>query len=168
MSDKLPIGCAGCAKGKTVHLTQIVGDDVKKLDLCGDCPMAKEVTSVEAINIICEINPSIELGDSGIRSMEKGVACPNCGFTQDSFRESGRLGCPSCYDVFSTTIDAVLEKVHRGLSHKGKRPVKCAPAMSLEEIAALKSELEEHVAREEYEKAAELRDRIFELEARIR
>jgi len=60
-----------------------------------------------------------------------------------------------------------LKKAHRGTSHKGKRPAKFEPAFSLEEITALKNELKERVAREEYEKAAELRDRILELEARI-
>jgi len=167
MSDKLPIGCAGCAKAKTVHLTQIVGEDVNKLDLCHDCPLTKKVASVEAVNIVCDINPKVEPASSGLKSTEKGIECPQCGFTQDTFKETGRLGCPGCYDVFSSTIDTVLKKAHRGTSHKGKRPAKFEPAFSLEEITALKNELKERVAREEYEKAAELRDRILELEARI-
>lgn len=129
--------------------------------------MTKEVTSVGAVNIVCEANPSIELSTNGIKSMEKGPSCRECGFTQDAFKESGRLGCPSCYDVFSSTLETVLRKAHRGVRHKGKRPLKSEAHVSLEEIEALKTELEEHVAKEEYEKAAELRDRIWELEARV-
>ncbi len=167
MSDKLPIGCAECAKAKTVHLTQIVGGDINKLHLCSDCPLTKEVTSIGAVNIVCEADPAIELSSNSIKSIEKGPSCPECGFTQDAFKESGRLGCPSCYDVFSSTLESVLKKAHRGVSHKGKRPTKFEEPVSEAEIAALKTELEEHVAREEYEKAAELRDKIWELEARV-
>ena len=94
------------------------------------------------------------------------MSCPKCGFNQESFKEFGRLGCPTCYDVFASDLEAVFRKAHRGVEHRGKRPVKHAKSVSQEEIEALKRELEERVASEDYEQAAVLRDRICELEGR--
>jgi len=167
MSEKLPEGCATCANEKTVHLTQIVGGSVNKLDLCEACPWAKKVATVEAVNIVCEAKPELELSGGGLKSIDRGLVCPECGFTQESFKESGRLGCPSCYEVFSSSLETVFRKAHRGLTHKGKVPAGFEIVASPEEIALLKQELQEHVDREEYEKAAELRDRILELETRL-
>ncbi len=167
MPDNLPDGCATCVKAKTVHLTQIVGGDVNELHLCGECPWAEKVSAVETVNIVCEAKPSIELEAPGLTSTDRGRSCPECGYTQDTFKQSGRLGCPSCYEIFAAALEAVFHKAHRGVKHKGKVPSKFEAPVSLEEIQTLKQELEEHVAREEYEKAAELRDRIFDLESRI-
>lgn len=167
MSDKLPIGCTECEKFKSVHLTQIVGDDVKTLHLCNDCPLAKDAANIETVDIVYSVKPSLKSGDSEIKSIGRGLSCPKCGFTQESFKEFGRLGCPCCYDVFASSLDAVLRKAHRGVKHKGKSPANFEPPVDVEEINALKEVLKKHVDREEYEKAAELRDRIWELESRI-
>ncbi|MGQ9754967.1 MAG: UvrB/UvrC motif-containing protein, partial [Desulfotomaculales bacterium] len=64
-------------------------------------------------------------------------------------------------------------RIHGAATHVGKKPARTATAScrrtagqdaGAEEIARLKAELAEAVAREEFERAAELRDRIRALE----
>ena len=160
MSEKRPSECSHCAKPSTVHLTQIVGGEVKKLDLCADCPMAKAVEDAGSMDIVEKSNVPL------LRPIGKGQACPKCGFTQESFKELGRLGCPSCYDAFATGLEPVFQKLHKGTTHKGKSPNKTIEPALREEIEALKRELQERVDSEDYEQAAILRDRIWELEGR--
>jgi len=167
MSENRPSDCSHCSKPSTIYLTQIVDGEVKKQNLCQNCPHAAKATSADSVDIV---EPSKEAPKPivhGIRSIGDGLACPQCGFKQETFKEFGRLGCPSCYDVFGDQLQSVFQKAHKGVTHRGKRPAKYAHLVSQEEIDALKEELQAHVAKEEYEAAAALRDRIWELEGKI-
>lgn len=93
------------------------------------------------------------------------MACPNCGFTREDFKEKGRLGCSQCYETFSKGLSKVLEKVQNGTRHKGKGAVGVAAKNPYKEIAALKERLQELVLTEEYEEAAKLRDQIRAIES---
>ncbi len=166
MSEKRSSKCGNCPSPATVHLTQIVGGEVKKMHLCEQCAQAKDVSETGAFNIVGKVKPSVKKTGQP-RSFTASLACPKCGFTQESFKEAGRLGCPTCYEVFELELEPVLRKLHRGTKHKGKAPIGFAAPVVQEEIEALKRELQEHVEREDYEKAAVVRDRICELEGQI-
>jgi protein arginine kinase activator len=91
--------------------------------------------------------------------------CSVCGFTQADFKKTGRLGCSACYDVFTEGLESMLKNMHKGSEHVGK-----APAAFLKNrtqttrIKTLKTHLDEAVAAEQYEKAADLRDQIRRIE----
>ncbi|MFH1570860.1 MAG: UvrB/UvrC motif-containing protein, partial [Gemmatimonadota bacterium] len=71
----------------------------------------------------------------------------------------------------------LLKRVHGATRHAGKSPAGAgsaprpaaaqavAPAAASEELSHLRQELEKAVAAEAYERAAELRDRISQLQA---
>lgn len=93
--------------------------------------------------------------------------CPACGWTAARFRRTNRLGCPRCYATFRPMLLPVLGRFHRHVSHVGKRPVRRGAEPSrLGEITRTRIALEKAVAREDFEAAAALRDRIRELETR--
>lgn len=168
MPDKLPKDCSHCENSKTIHLTQIVGGQVKKLDICSSCKLASEASNPNSIDIVCEMAaPTIPSGGSIKAGKKNALGCPSCGFTEDAFKEFGRLGCPHCYEVFAGSLEPVLRKAHRGLEHQGKMPEGQEVPVDPAEIESLKESLKEYVAKEEYEKAAELRDRIWELESKL-
>lgn len=167
MSDQRPSKCSHCANPATIHLTQIVDGEVKKQDLCQQCPNAAKINEAGAIDIVGVSKFKNKPIAHGMRAIGKGLACPKCGFTKQSFEEYGRLGCSICYDVFATELEPVFRKAHPGLEHKGKRPAKHARTVSPEEIEALKRKLQERVESEDYEQAALLRDQIWELEGRV-
>ncbi|MFA5881294.1 MAG: UvrB/UvrC motif-containing protein, partial [Eubacteriales bacterium] len=78
------------------------------------------------------------------------------------------LGCPTCYDVFENKLDPVLRRIHGNPRHTGKIPKRTGGTIELRrEIEELKRELQAAITSEEYEKAAEVRDKIRGLENKL-
>lgn len=94
------------------------------------------------------------------------VSCPDCGIGLDEFRTSGRLGCARDYDHFRAELEPLLERIHGAGRHVGRVPDRLAARLAVvEQVELYQRELAAAVEREAYEEAAELRDKIRELEA---
>lgn len=123
------------------------------------------------------------LGSSfGISSSGKLAApekCPQCGSTFNDIAQRGMVGCADCYTRFGDQLAPSIERLHGRAGHIGKGSGRPAPRQKAPgtpdapaqtqssanaEIAGLRAQLKAAVAKEEYEKAAQLRDRIKELE----
>jgi protein arginine kinase activator len=92
-------------------------------------------------------------------------ACPSCAMTMQVLRETGLVGCSDCYRHFEEELAAIIGRTQEGAAtHVGRHP---AQASSLIDRAAMRNrmvrELREAVAREEYERAARLRDEMLSL-----
>ncbi len=84
-----------------VHLTQIVGDKMQKVDLCEDCAKQKGVNDPAGFSLadlLLGLGASQEIAQA---SGGEEIKCPNCGFTQADFKKAGRLGCSQCYTTFA-------------------------------------------------------------------
>ncbi len=67
--------------------------------------------------------------------------------------------------VFSQQLEPVLRRIHGGTVHAGKIPARQAgPLKVRRELEGLRQELKEAIGKEDYERAAVLRDRIRLLE----
>lgn len=117
------------------------------------------------------------------KSIPEQTRCSVCGSTFRDISERGKAGCANCYDVFSSQLQHTIERIHGRCVHNGKLPGKSTPASmpkntaaaakpevqnkapEKESIESLRAKLREAVAKEEYEKAAQLRDEIRRLEA---
>lgn len=94
----------------------------------------------------------------------KEAVCPKCGRSYSEFKHSGRLGCPKCYEAFSSPIESTLKQIHGNTQHKGK-----VPTASGEEILKkrkadeLKKQISKAVADEDYETAAKLHKELKKL-----
>ena len=164
------IKCHCCEKSATVHLTQIVENKVHKIDLCEECAQAKGVTNPEGFSM-ADFLPAFESGSA----TEGDLICESCGLTQKEFKKNGRFGCASCYDVFKQVLDSMLEGMHAGKRHVGRMPdgfessvvdvppPDSQPQVVEPDLSALEQELTEAIEAEEYERAAEIRDRIRQL-----
>jgi protein arginine kinase activator len=82
------------------------------------------------------------------------------------FRQKGVVGCPDCYDAFDRQLAPMIERAQNGAtSHCGKCPARGGASIDRQlQIQRLVKELEDAVAAEQYERAAELRDRLREME----
>ena len=154
--------CCVCKeKPATVHLTQIVGDKMQKLDLCEECAKAKGVndpTSFAMADLMLGLGASQELGATA-EGLE--MKCPRCGFSQADFKKSGRLGCPSCYGTFFEGLAGLLKTMHKGTRHVGKAPEALRQTRdNVDRLKALQKKLAKAVEDENYESAAALRDEI--------
>ncbi len=156
--------CSICKeKTATVHLTQIVGDKMQKMDLCEDCAKAKGINDPTGFGL-ADLDLVLGLGASQqIEQAAGGVElkCPRCGFTQADFKKSGRLGCPECYQTFADGLGGLLKTMHKGTRHAGKTPEALRSSRDLSDrLKTLQNKLAKAIKDENFEQAAALRDEI--------
>lgn len=154
--------CGLCKqKEAKVHLTQIAGDKMQKVDLCEDCAKEKGVNDPAGFSLA-----DMLLGLGASQEMEEAsgnsdLACPACGFTQADFKKTGRLGCADCYRTFAEGLEALLKTMHKGTRHAGKIPAGMQRTQDLEKrLGELQTALSKAVEAEDFEQAAVLRDDI--------
>jgi protein arginine kinase activator len=95
-------------------------------------------------------------------------ACPVCGITFYEFRNQGRLGCPHDYVFFEKELTPLIANIHGETQHVGKRPRgRQGGTDEQTELIRLRREMKEATQKEEYERAAEIRDEILALEKRL-
>ncbi len=99
------------------------------------------------------------------RAKAKSKACPGCGMTFGRFRQGGTLGCAECYDAFEEQLAPLIERAQNGATdHRGKTPLRAGASVDRQRmISQLVKELDQAVAAEQYEQAAELRDQLRDL-----
>ena len=161
--------CSICKeKAATVHLTQIVGDKMQKLDLCEECAKAKGIndpTGFALADLMLGLGASQEIEQAAGGAELK---CPRCGFTQADFKKSGRLGCPDCYRTFAEGLSSLLKTMHKGTRHVGKAPETLrATRETADRLKTLQKKLAKAVEAEKFEEAAQLRDEIKQMTERV-
>jgi protein arginine kinase activator len=157
----------------TIEFTAVTGDEKKTLHLCGQCSKQESKkqavpTKVSPTHVKASKKVNIVIGHLAGTEVGKG-SCSGCGMTYEEFRKVGRLGCSQCYEAFGTPLRRLLKRIHGSDTHVGRGPRspraagppgatgKGGQPQSLEE---LREALQTAVDTEEYERAAQLRDRI--------
>ena len=112
---------------------------------------------------------SLGKGGAGalVPSAGDSVRCPECGSTLRDFRDSGRLGCDRCYATFDGHLRDLLRRLHGSSQHVGERyelPGEAGVSDPRSQLLELKAQLRRAVEGENFELAADLRDRIRVLE----
>lgn len=163
--------CQHCKQySATIHLTEISNGERVETHLCEKCAQVQGVAIKNQVPLD-ELLSSLLAAqtDAGSQqSAESGVAdsdaaeCPSCGMSVPEFKQQGVLGCPNDYEVLDEELTPLITNSQDGkTAHCGKVPAK-QPTDSKKqiEVANLNKQLEQAVAGEEYELAAELRDKI--------
>jgi protein arginine kinase activator len=158
--------CQFCRKRTaTIHFTNVIGNDVRKIHICKHCAEEKGFEYLKKSNfeksdllagLMTVSSPTEEKGKRG------SARCDNCGRTYAAFTKAAGLGCSKCYEHFSEDIVKVLKRIHGNARHLGKTPRRfCTDKVNARRrIRELKDELKMAVELENYERAAELRDEI--------
>ncbi len=163
--------CDRCNKPATIHFTEIRDGKSLELHLCGECA-AKSGYVQQAHLTMNEMLNEFVKAKAGMSNRDE-LVCPDCGMKWQEFKDTGLLGCPKDYEVFSDQLRGVIENAQNGATHHtGKTP---AATMALEdsvklrqaELSRLKKDLTQALERESYEVAATLRDQIKALEAAL-
>ena len=158
-----PKQCAHCQKPATIHLTQIVGGEIRKVDLCEDCQLKDEVTAD------FDLEPFAKLAENVVAahhdSQGESHSCPRCGWNDARLRKTGRFGCPECYDAFGRLLPDLLRKVQPAMAHEGKAPREGNRRRSVSgRRTELRRELESAIREERFEEAAGFRDELRRLD----
>ncbi len=158
----------------TVH--EVIIKNGKKVEkhLCEQCAKAQGFDPKAGVPI-SQLISSFVLASPGAKAA-KALVCETCQTTYDSFKQSGLLGCPECYNTFESELSPLLERSHEGGTHHvGKQPIRATAARArgvdpimearkrAEQIKTLRHQLDMALTAEQYEKAARLRDQIREV-----
>ncbi|HHV62937.1 MAG TPA: hypothetical protein GXX51_09900 [Firmicutes bacterium] len=169
--------CDECKKRPAnVHLTKIINGHKTEMHLCEECARAKGeldffgAPEFSFHNLLAGLIHPEPMGigmtmPSPYRTPRK---CETCGLDYTDFTQSGFLGCSNCYADFHQQLEPLLRRIHGSTRHVGKVPGRTSGTLKIrKDIESLRAELQKCIAREEYEKAAEIRDRIHELEGKL-
>lgn len=168
--------CEECKKRPaTVHIAKVINGEKTEKHLCEECAQKSG-----EFNFDFSFEPSFSINQllSGLLGSHIDTApgleppgtikCPFCGMTFSEFRRGGLLGCGQCYNAFDAQINPLLKRIHGSSFHTGKVPRRTGGELRLRrQVESLKAQLAEAVRKEEYEKAAILRDKIKELEGKL-
>lgn len=159
--------CDICGKKKaTVHLTEIVDEQMSEMHLCEECARQKSVQMEQQFGLADLLAGLADFGKPVGETEKVDIQCSNCGMTYEEFRKFGRLGCSECYDAFKLHLATLLKKIHGSGQHLGKTPAKIPQAEKkrIEGFQDLKNQLIQAIQMEDFEKAAQLRDLLRDLE----
>lgn len=163
--------CQECKeRPATVHLTQMINGNKIETHLCEECAAQKGAVMFDLDNkfSISNLLGSFFGNNYNIPEMKANAqlsSCPDCGMNFNDIRQTGKLGCARCYTSFERELQPSLRRIHGNRQHIGKIPLRGGEKVLLKrQIEKLKSDLQQSVANEEYEKAAQIRDQIKEIE----
>ncbi len=166
--------CQNCKQRTAkIHLTKVVNDKRIDLHLCEICAKDNSQIGYEyPFNInsflsgLFDIPVSYQVrGEAEEKTLFK---CNSCGLTFEEFKKNGKLGCVECYNAFSDKLLPILKRIHGNVYHSGKLPQRIGGAIKVRrEIDKLRAQLNKAVKEEEYEVAAQIRDKIKGLENSI-
>lgn len=111
--------CTSCKGAQAVvFIKTIVGNKVSQQALCADCAAETGHAHDPIEGLFSGIPSFLKL----IRPAPRGraVRCDGCGTTYAEFRQTGRLGCARCYDLFEAHLRNLIPRIHGGAtSHRG-------------------------------------------------
>lgn len=166
--------CQNCKKNKATHqFTNLSNGIIKDIRLCDQCA---EEYSKKPYNVNENIPFTIQdllanLMDIEFQQVPEKKTdkfCPKCGSTYARFKTIGRVGCDQCYETFKDELYPLIRRVQGNIQHKGKLPENIKGEKRIRnDIILLKNQLQRAIQTEEFEKAAEIRDKIKLLESEV-
>lgn len=149
--------CEKCGKNiANTHIHSVINGKVTNLNLCSNCAAINGLSGIGGI-MFSEHN-----------ALEKEIemkVCSGCGTKLSSIIESGLIGCADCYKIFNKELSNAIRRLHGRTNYRGKIPQTSAPRLdSSSRISKLREEMSKAVETENFERAAELRDKIKEIE----
>lgn len=164
--------CHDCNKREAaVHLTQIANNKKSVLSLCKECAAARGFHSpldnvpfplADILSgLVKEITTTTHKQIPG-----DDLQCKQCGQTFEEFTRQGRFGCGRCYNAFRTRLEPIMRKIHGASLHRGLQPDMPRKSdadpklLPVQEETRLENELKKAIEAEDFERAAELRDKL--------
>ena len=169
--------CQNCGKREaTTHIKRVVNGETSESHLCAECAASLGYGDVFG-------NWGMSLGDLLGSFLSEGAQpqltsaqrCAKCGSAWHDIVRDGKVGCAECYRTFYDKLVPSLQRIHGRIQHTGKvsgstdgtstQQTKSPQALREEKIESLRAQMNEAVAAQDFERAAELRDEIRTLEA---
>ncbi|MBI4396197.1 MAG: UvrB/UvrC motif-containing protein [Elusimicrobia bacterium] len=164
--------CSNCKKNPAcVHFKSVVNQQVTEWNLCFSCAQEKGIPFLQEQSTPLTPAPFQSLSELIAQLADEVLSegqpreraqCPACGLTYDEFHVRGRFGCSRCYLAFQSTIEPLLKHIHGQVRHCGK-PYAAPGRAHFPAEEPLQKQLRDAVKREDFERAAEIRDKIRQI-----
>ncbi|MBE6604356.1 MAG: hypothetical protein E7639_01450 [Ruminococcaceae bacterium] len=169
--------CEKCNQNEaTFFYQEQINGHATKVALCQQCAAKAGLLSGQSdpFSILLGGFPSLSYRTARPKSTAPAATCPSCGATLTELMHEGRVGCAACYRTFKAQLAPSIRAMHGNATHTGRTPAKRAdvPTQAATNEAlctkeeALRDALKQAIAREDFEKAAALRDEIRALQAK--
>ena len=154
--------CEKCKKrNATILYKQTINGVTEQMALCPECANAMSLGSIFDV----DFNFFGSLFKQSAPPLAEEKVCTLCGSTFDQIAREGKVGCAKCYEIFADRLRPSIERIHGHSSHVGRKPKGGAKKNEKrDQIKELKRQLAEAIKQENFEKAAELRDQIKQME----
>ncbi len=166
--------CQHCQKNEaTTHVKTMINGEYAEYRLCPECAHEMGYDSMFP-DFTADFGGLLGSFLSAALPARSGAThCKLCGSTMNDIKKTGKVGCSECYDTFFSELMPTIRNVHGNTEHIGKRPVieyetvedDKPEQQEDKKLESLKAELKQAIEDENFERAAELRDKIKELEA---
>lgn len=173
--------CENCGQNyANVKYTQVINGNKKEMHLCEECSrklgIDKITLPMDFSTFLSDFFTNFEEDIPKLFETRQ-LKCKRCNSTFEDFIKTGKFGCEECYSTFEEKIDPLLKSIQGDNRHVGrigsgsekmlnnneeKETIK--ENYKLGQINELKRQLKIAIKEEKYEEAANLRDKIKELE----
>lgn len=177
--------CENCQRNEaTIHYAEIMNGVKTEHHICSECATDMNLEYCEIFNnefpfakLLSGLLATRGTEQQDASSPTAHVICPKCGMNYEEFTRVGKFGCDECYNIFGPLINEYMKKLHGNTEHVGKK-YKADELSSVtahksekkynyqDDIKSMKAKLQEAVLLEDYEQAAQLRDKIKEVKER--
>ncbi len=149
--------CTFCKRDNAeFHSTTIKNNEIITLHICRSCKQDMNIQdkTEELDNSFDHLLDALIQPRDSFSPSDSGLTCKTCGTTLKDLKQTSFVGCGGCYKVFAHAITGDRspgQERDRRQSGKGS---------AIKTLALLRKDLREAVRLENFEKAAEIRDRI--------
>lgn len=165
--------CQKCKVNEAnTHVKSVVNGHYEEYMLCHECAKSMGYT-----NMMSDFHSDFDsiLGSffsNALPERSQTVRCKVCSSTYHDIQKSGQVGCANCYEVFLSDLMPSIRRIHGNTTHCGKKPCDVVnnteeKVETADELSKLKAELKNAIDEQNFELAAELRDKIKEMEGLV-
>ena len=162
--------CQRCNKNEAnTHYTQIINGKKKEYFLCSECAHESEEINGLKFGFDNEFDNFFSGFLSSPYTHSKAInkvsdTCDMCHMSFNEFLRGGKLGCSKCYEKFESRLVNPFKQIHSSVVHTGKVPQKAGEELKkTRKLEKLENELKEAINIQNFELAAELRDKINDM-----
>ncbi len=158
--------CDRCNNPAVVHETLVHDGKKSEVHLCAEHAAEGGYILPTQGGPTLIVGKLLEKAAAAANAPQRAVkCCPSCGMTMAALRESGLVGCALCYRQFEEELSGLIQRTQEGATaHVGRHPAHAAELIDRAAVRnRLSRDLREAVSREDYERAARLRDELLAL-----
>lgn len=169
--------CQKCGnKQADTHIKRVINGEFEEYNLCSDCAREAGYSNMFdgfANDISSGFNSLLgSFFSNALPARSQSTRCDVCSMSYGDITRTGMMGCANCYKIFADQLMPTIRRVHGNITHCGKHSAFVKKTQGTQpqknskenQVEKLKQELKIAVENQEFEKAAELRDKIKEME----